>query len=302
VADAVVPGQTIIVASANYVGCTRDLLVEPLERRGLRVHRDVHVGFCPALDRGTASGETSAPVVVAAPRCAAVEAAIAARVGFIRFVGSIEEAEACALAGPALPRRGAMVKRALDVAVAGIGLVLLLPLLAVVALAILLDDGRPVLFTQERIGMNGRRFRFRKFRTMIDGAERRLDDVVKLNQIRGPAFQIDDDPRLTRTGGFLRRSSLDELPQLWNVLRGEMSLVGPRPAPIVEVAAYSPWHRRRLTVKPGITGLAQVRARKYRDFDQRATLDLDYIDQWSISLDFAILLQTIAVAMRLTGR
>ena len=137
---------------------------------------------------------------------------------------------------------------------------------------------------------------------MTDDAEERLGEVLHLNTIRGPAIQIDGDPRVTRIGGFLRRSSLDELPQLWNVLVGEMSLVGPRPAPIVEVAAYKPWHRRRLAVKPGLTGLAQVRARKYREFDVKAGLDLQYVDHWSPWLDVRILLETVPSVLRFTGR
>ena len=121
-------------------------------------------------------------------------------------------------------------------------------------------------------------------------------------RIRGPALQVDRDPRVTRIGSFLRRSSIDELPQLWNVLYGDMSLVGPRPAPPVEVASYEPWHRARLAVRPGITGLAQVRARSYREFDEKASLDLEYIVRWSPRLDFEILLRTVPVVVRLTGR
>jgi exopolysaccharide biosynthesis polyprenyl glycosylphosphotransferase len=193
-------------------------------------------------------------------------------------------------------------KRLIDVVEAGLGLVVLSPVFALVALAVLLDDGRPVLFAQERIGLHGRRFRMFKFRTMVRGAEAMLPDVLELNRIVGPGFQLDDDPRVTRLGRILRKTSMDELPQLWNVLVGDMSIVGPRPAPITEVAAYDVWHRRRLSTRPGITGLAQVQARSYREFDQKANLDLQYIDRWSLWLDFRILIRTVRVLIRANGR
>jgi exopolysaccharide biosynthesis polyprenyl glycosylphosphotransferase len=193
-------------------------------------------------------------------------------------------------------------KRAMDVVGAGLGLLLLSPILASVALAILLRDGRPVLFAQERIGLHGRRFRMLKFRTMVHGAEAMLPDMLILNRIVGPGFQLDDDPRVTKLGRILRKSSLDELPQLWNVLVGDMSIVGPRPAPITEVVAYDIWHRRRLSAKPGITGLAQVEARSYREFDQKANLDLEYIDSWSPWLDVRILIRTVKLLVWANGR
>ena len=193
-------------------------------------------------------------------------------------------------------------KRPIDGGVAGLGLMLLSPVLALVALAILLADGRPVLPAQERIGLHGRRFRMLKFRTMVRGAELMLPDVLNLNQIVGPGSQLDDDPRVTRLGRILRKTSLDELPQLWNVLVGDMSIVGPRPAPLTEVAAYDVWHRRRLSTRPGITGLAQVEARSYREFDEKANLDLLYIDRWSLALDFRILIRTVRVLVRMNGR
>jgi lipopolysaccharide/colanic/teichoic acid biosynthesis glycosyltransferase len=303
VADAAIAGQTIILASASYVGSTRDLLIAPLERRGFVIGRDVHVAFS-AVPTAATLGQSGRPHLLggATPECADVAAAFVSQMGAVEVVYTLEEAEASALAGPPRSRLGAAVKRAIDIAIASAGLLLMLPILALIAMAIILDDGRPILFTQERIGLNGHRFRVRKFRTMVDGAEARLHEVLEMNQIRGPGFQIDRDPRVSRIGGFLRTSSLDELPQLWNVLRGEMSLVGPRPAPLFEVAAYEPWHRRRLTVKPGITGLAQIRARSYREFNEKATLDLQYIDQWSLWLDLKILLQTGPTVLRFTGR
>jgi exopolysaccharide biosynthesis polyprenyl glycosylphosphotransferase len=190
-----------------------------------------------------------------------------------------------------------LVKRVMDVAVAGLGLVILSPVLLVMALAIRLRDGSPVLFFQERVGLHGRPFRVVKFRTMEVGAEERLAELAEHNEITGPAFKVTNDPRITRSGRFLRRTSLDELPQLWNVLRGEMSLVGPRPPLPSEVEGYDLWHRRRLSMKPGITGLWQVGGRREADFDRWVAADLEYIDRWSLWLDFKILARTIPAAM-----
>ncbi len=187
------------------------------------------------------------------------------------------------------------VKRSLDVLIAAISLVVLSPLLFAVAIAIRVQDGAPVLFRQGRVGVNGRPFRVVKFRTMVIDAEQRQVEVHPGADPR--QFRMDSDPRVTTTGRWLRRTSLDELPQLWNVLRGEMSLVGPRPALPSEVGAYDIWHRRRLSMKPGITGLWQVTARRDDDFERRASLDLDYIDRWSIWLDVKILLRTIPAAL-----
>jgi exopolysaccharide biosynthesis polyprenyl glycosylphosphotransferase len=189
-------------------------------------------------------------------------------------------------------------KRALDVVVSAVGLVVLSPLLLVIGLAIVLDDGRPILFRQERIGLHGRPFRVVKFRSMARDAEERKADLHHRNEIQGSAFKITDDPRVTRVGRFLRRSSLDELPQLLNVLRGEMSLVGPRPPLPGEVDGYDLWHRRRLSMKPGITGLWQVRARREPEFDRWVAADLEYIDRWSLWLDFKILARTIPAAVQ----
>ena len=303
VAEAAIPGQTIIVASASYVGSTREFLIGPLERRGFVVGQDVHVAFCAPFPNVTeAQARRVHHLGGATPDCAKVAAGIVGQLAAVDIASTLERAEATALGGRPRSRLAAGAKRAFDIVVATTAIIVLLPILLLIALAILLDDGRPILFSQERVGQNGHRFRFWKFRTMVDGAEARLDEVLALNQIRGPGFQLDHDPRVTRIGRFLRKGSLDELPQLWNILRGDMSLVGPRPAPPVEVAAYEPWHRRRLSAKPGLTGLAQIRARSYVDFDEKATHDLAYIDQWSLLLDLKILLLTVPTVLRFTGR
>jgi lipopolysaccharide/colanic/teichoic acid biosynthesis glycosyltransferase len=186
-----------------------------------------------------------------------------------------------------------ILKRLVDVVGAAIGLVVLSPLLVVLAVWIRIVDGAPVLFRQERVGLNLRPFPVVKFRTMAPDAEERLPELLDQNVLSGHAFKLDDDPRLTRTGPLLRRTSFDELPQLWNVLIGQMSLVGPRPPLPREVAGYDIWHRRRLSMKPGITGLWQVEARRDPEFDRWVALDLAYIDRWSLWLDLKIMLKTV---------
>jgi exopolysaccharide biosynthesis polyprenyl glycosylphosphotransferase len=190
-----------------------------------------------------------------------------------------------------------VIKRAIDVVVAASVLVLLSPLLLGAAAWIRARDGAPVLFRQVRVGLHGRRFEVVKFRTMVPGAEAMVDDLADQSEVTGAAFKMTDDPRVTRTGRFLRRTSIDELPQLWNVLKGEMSLVGPRPALPREVDSYDLWHRRRLSMKPGITGLWQVSARRSPSFDAWAELDLSYIDRWSLWLDLKILARTVPAAL-----
>jgi lipopolysaccharide/colanic/teichoic acid biosynthesis glycosyltransferase len=195
-------------------------------------------------------------------------------------------------------------KRAMDLVGASVGLVMLSPVIGAVALAIAVGEGRPVLFRQPRAGLEGRPFSIVKFRTMRGGADAERDAQRERNELTGTAaaFKLSDDPRITRVGRFLRRTSLDELPQLWNVLRGHMSLVGPRPHPFDDVARYEPWHLRRLSMKPGITGLWQISARRDADFDRWVALDLEYIDTWSIGKDVSIGLRTIPALLKADGR
>lgn len=194
------------------------------------------------------------------------------------------------------------LKRILDVVGAIAGLILLSPLLVATAFAIRLNDGSPVLFRQVRIGRHGRPFTIYKFRTMQPDAEERFSEVAASSDTRGAAFKMREDPRVTRLGRYLRSSSVDELPQLINVLKGEMSLVGPRPAPPREVDQYDMWHRRRLSMRPGMTGLWQIKARLDGHFDDRAHLDLKYIDQWTFWTDLAILARTIPALLMDRGR
>jgi exopolysaccharide biosynthesis polyprenyl glycosylphosphotransferase len=194
------------------------------------------------------------------------------------------------------------LKRVVDVVGAGILMIVLSPVAALLAIAIKLDSSGPVVFRQERVGLHGRCFNVLKFRSMCSDAEQQLDELREQNEINGHAFKLADDPRITRVGRYLRRLSLDELPQLMNVLRGQMSLVGPRPPLPSEVVNYDTWHRRRLSMKPGMTGLWQVRARHSPEFDHWVAQDLEYIDSWSLWLDFKIIARTVPAVIGRTGR
>ena len=193
-----------------------------------------------------------------------------------------------------------LLKTLLDRVAAAVGLLVLSPLLAAIALLIKLTSAGPVLFVQRRSGLNGRVFNFYKFRTMVEHAEEMKDGLAARNEMSGPVFKIADDPRVTWVGRWLRRYSLDELPQLFNVFKGEMSLVGPRPPIPEEVAKYERWQRRRLSMKPGLTCFWQIGGRNEIDFDEWMELDLKYIDNWSLKVDLIILLRTIPVV--LTGK
>ena len=194
-----------------------------------------------------------------------------------------------------------VLQRITDLVVSLAALVALSPLFLATAIAIKLDSKGPVFFKQERIGLNRRRFKMIKFRSMVANAEALRKEVEKLNQAKGPIFKAANDPRLTRVGRFIRKYSIDELPQLINVLLGQMSLVGPRPPLAKEVAQYSWNQRRRLSVKPGMTGLSQVSGRSELSFKDTVDLDLYYIDQWSLLLVFQILFRTIPAVIRGRG-
>jgi lipopolysaccharide/colanic/teichoic acid biosynthesis glycosyltransferase len=186
-----------------------------------------------------------------------------------------------------------VVKRTIDLAISAVGLALFMPLFVFIAIAIKLDSQGPVLFAQDRVGLNRRRFKALKFRTMIQGADLMQPDLESLNEAEGPVFKIQDDPRITRLGRALRRLSLDELPQLFNVLVGDMSLVGPRPLPVRDVSRIDVrWHKRRFSVKPGITCLWQINSREPK-FEEWIRSDMEYIDNWSLSLDMKILAKTL---------
>jgi exopolysaccharide biosynthesis polyprenyl glycosylphosphotransferase len=185
------------------------------------------------------------------------------------------------------------VKRAFDLVLTGAGTVLLAPVLLATAVAIRLDTPGPILFKQERAGRGGNSFLLYKFRSMHENAELLQDKLQERNEASGPLFKIKDDPRRTKVGRFIRQTSIDELPQLLNVLKGEMSLVGPRPGLPKEVALYQDWHRKRLEVLPGITGLWQVSGRSDLSFDEMVMLDIYYAENWSIGLDMRILLRTV---------
>ncbi|HEX7490565.1 MAG TPA: sugar transferase [Candidatus Limnocylindrales bacterium] len=197
---------------------------------------------------------------------------------------------------------GFLLKRLLDVVGSAILLVILSPVMAALAIAIKLDSKGSIFFRQERVGLHGRPIGLVKFRSMCQNAEEQLPDLMASNEINGHAFKLSDDPRVTRVGRILRRTSLDELPQFWNVLRGQMSLVGPRPPLPTEVANYDVWHRRRLSMKPGVTGLWQVGARRSPEFDHWVEQDLTYIDSWSLWLDFKIMARTVPAVLSGTGR
>lgn len=197
---------------------------------------------------------------------------------------------------------GLLAKRVLDILGASLGLIVLSPLLLAAAITVRVREGSPILFRQMRVGLHGRPFTMYKFRTMIPDAEDHLEAVRHLNERDRVAFKATNDPRITPRGQWLRSTSIDEMPQLWNVLTGSMSLVGPRPPLPQEVAEYDVWHRRRLSMKPGITGLWQVEARHDTDFDRWVEHDLLYIDGWSIWLDVKILLRTLPALLTHGGR
>ena len=189
-------------------------------------------------------------------------------------------------------------KRFTDVSVSLVLLVFFLPFMIVTAIAIKFSSAGPVIFTQERIGLRGRKFNILKFRTMVFYAESMQDELAYMNVVDGPAFKIEDDPRVIRIGRFLRKTGLDELPQLFNVLKGEMSLVGPRPPLEIETKQYERWHLRRLSVKPGLSCFWQLKSRKNNiNFEEWMEMDLAYIDNWSLRLDLILLVRTVKTVL-----
>lgn len=191
-------------------------------------------------------------------------------------------------------------KRALDLALGALALPLALPILLACALAVRLTSRGPTFFVQERTGWRGRRFRMIKFRTMVVGAHQMKSGLHDRNTMGGPDFKLEDDPRVTAVGRFLRRTSLDEAPQLWNILKGDMSFVGPRPTSFA-ADTYELWHTERLEVLPGLTGLWQVRGRGEIGFDERVRLDIAYVRNRSLALDISILLRTVPAVLSQRG-
>jgi lipopolysaccharide/colanic/teichoic acid biosynthesis glycosyltransferase len=216
-------------------------------------------------------------------------------IGMLRFL-HLEPQER-----PVLRARQRLLKRLIDVVGAVASLIVTAPLCLAIAVAIKLDSPGPVLYAQDRVGTNGRSFRLLKFRTMVQDADKQLGELIDLTSLEEPVFKLKDDPRVTDIGGFLRRTSLDELPQLLNVLRSEMSLVGPRPEEAWLVKLYNDQQRRRLAVKPGITGPMQVNGRGDLNFAQRLELELDYIEHYSLRRDITIMLKTIPVVLKGSG-
>ncbi|MEK5271466.1 sugar transferase [Aeribacillus sp. FSL K6-8394] len=192
-----------------------------------------------------------------------------------------------------------LVKRIMDLLGAFLGIILLLPVFIIVAICIKLEDPKgPVFFKQVRVGKDGKNFYMYKFRSMVVDAEERLNDLLKYNEVSGAMFKIKEDPRITKIGKFIRKTSIDELPQLWNVLKGEMSLVGPRPPLPREVAEYTEYDKQRLLVTPGCTGLWQVSGRNDLGFNEMVELDLKYIRERSILYDLKIILKTIKIMIK----
>lgn len=193
-------------------------------------------------------------------------------------------------------------KRAIDILGSLAGLLLIIPVVVIVAIAMQMEEfGSPVFFVQERVGKEGRIFKIYKIRSMYVDAEERLDELQHLNEIKGAMFKIKNDPRITRVGKYIRKYSLDELPQLWNVLKGDMSLVGPRPPLKNEVERYSNYDRQRLLVRPGCTGLWQVSGRNEMDFEEMVELDVQYIKNQSLALDILIIMRTFDVMIHPNG-
>lgn len=218
---------------------------------------------------------------------------------------AIEEAGHVPFVTVAVTRRSMgelVIKRCMDILGGLVGCLISIPIIAAVAIPLKLESRGPLIFKQQRVGLNGRVFNIYKLRSMYQDAERRKQELMQQNEMNGLMFKITDDPRITRVGRFIRRTSIDELPQFWNVLRGDMSLVGTRPPTLDEYERYESHHKRRLSMKPGITGMWQVSGRSdIEDFEEVVRLDVQYIDNWSLKLDVKIILKTIAVVFSRSG-
>lgn len=194
-----------------------------------------------------------------------------------------------------------ILKRCLDIALSVLALIVLFPLMLIVTLAILLEDGRPVIYKQKRNGLRGKVFWIYKFRSMCKDAEVKHEELLKYNELDGPAFKMKNDPRLTRVGKIIRKASIDELPQFINIIKGEMSIVGPRPLPIYETKQCTPYQRQRLTVKPGLTCYWQCCGRNNISFDEWMEMDLKYIKEESLLVDLYIILLTVKAVITTKG-
>lgn len=215
---------------------------------------------------------------------------------------NLEQYHVVAFSSRLFDYRMVLVKRLIDILGALVGLAITIPVGIVLAPFLLLESPGPLVFCQKRVGVNGRIFNFYKFRSMYADAEERKKELMEKNEVQGLMFKMENDPRITKVGAFIRKTSIDELPQFWNVLKGDMSLVGTRPPTLDEYQRYSYYQKRRISFRPGITGLWQISGRSdIKDFDEVVKLDLEYIDNWSLILDFKIILKTILVVFRGSG-
>lgn len=223
-------------------------------------------------------------------------------VGGEKRIYNLEQYHVLAFSSRLFDYRMVQVKRMIDIAGALVGLLLTVLVGIVLAPFLLLESPGPLIFCQKRVGVNGRVFNFYKFRSMYADAEARKKELMEQNEVKGLMFKMKNDPRITRVGAFIRKTSIDELPQFWNVLKGDMSLVGTRPPTLDEYQQYSYYQKRRISFRPGITGLWQISGRSdIKDFDEVVKLDLEYIDNWSLVLDFKIIFKTIVVVLRGIG-
>jgi exopolysaccharide biosynthesis polyprenyl glycosylphosphotransferase len=284
------PGNDGAHADLPRIGHLSDDLDEALERHGVR--------SAVLLADGFAGHDLRDAVRTTEHRFAHVQVVTnLVGISHARLVPTPLVGEMTFYLEPLASRWQRVVKRVMDVTGAALLLTVLSPLLLVIALAVWLPDRGPVFYAQERIGRGGRRIRILKFRSMIVDADKRLEELRADNERVGPLFKANRDPRITTVGRWLRATSLDELPQLWSILIGDMSLVGPRPALPAEVAEFDQIHQRRHDVRPGLTGLWQVEDRDHPDFERYRRHDVFYVDNWSLSLDLAILLQTAGVVL-----